>query len=296
MKLGLQIIRFDWPGSPANIGAKLAEIGKTADSAGFDSIWVMDHFFQMDMPDMGLKPEEPMMDSYTALGYLASVTERARLGAMVTGVNYRQPGHLLKIVTGLDVLSGGRANLGIGAGWYEREAKGLGFPFPPLKERFERLEETLQIMKQVWSGDFSAYEGKHFHLAEPMNNPQPLSKPHPPILIGGGGEKKTLRLVAQYADACNLFAFMGNEGLAHKLDVLQRHCDDVGRDYNEIEKTALGFVALGEGGMSPADMIGMCRGLADTGIETFIFSLGNVHDLTPIETIGREVIPAVAEF
>ena len=296
MKIGLQIVRFDWPGSPANIGPKLAEIGKTADSAGFDSIWVMDHFFQMDMPDMGLKPEEPMLDGYTALSYLASVTERARLGTMVTGVNYRHPGHLLKIVSNLDVLSSGRATLGIGAGWYEREAHGLGFPFPPLKERFERLEETLQIMKQVWSGDFSAFEGKHYHLAEPMNNPQPLTKPHPPILIGGAGEKKTLRLVAQYADACNLFAFMGNEELARKLDVLKRHCDDVGRDYAEIEKTALGFVMLGEGGMSPSDVIGMCRGLADASIETFIFSMGNVHDITPIETIGREVIPAVAEF
>ncbi|MCP4361826.1 MAG: LLM class F420-dependent oxidoreductase [Chloroflexi bacterium] len=296
MKIGLQIVRFDWPGSPSNIGSKLMEIGKTADSAGFDSIWVMDHFFQMDVPDMGLKPEEPMLDSYTVLGYLAAVTERARLGAMVTGGNYRYPGHLLKIVSGLDVLSNGRANLGIGAGWYEREAKGLGFSFPPLKERFERLEETLQIVKQAWSGDFSAYEGQHYQLAEPMNHPQPLSKPHPPILIGGGGEKKTLRLVAQYADACNLFAFMGNEGLAHKLNVLKAHCDDVGRDYDEIEKTALGFVMLGEGGSSPADVIEMCRGLADTGIDTFIFSIGNVHDITPIEIIGREVIPAVANF
>ncbi|MCP4417095.1 MAG: LLM class F420-dependent oxidoreductase, partial [Chloroflexi bacterium] len=293
MKVGLQIVRFDWPGSPANIGSKLMEIGKTADSARFDSIWVMDHFFQMDMPDMGLKPEEPMLDGYTALSYLAAVTERTRLGTMVTGVNFRQPGHLLKIVSNLDVLSGGRANLGIGAGWYEREAKGLGFPFPPLKERFERLEETLQIVKQAWSGDFSAYEGQHYQLAEPMNNPQPLSQPHPPILIGGAGEKKTLRLVAQYADACNLFAFMGNEGLTHKLNVLKAHCDDVGRDYDEIEKTALGFVMLGEGGSSPTDVIEMCRGLADTGIDTFIFSLGNVHDITPIEIIGREVIPAI---
>ncbi len=296
MKFGLQIVRFDWPGSPTNIGSKLAEIGKTADDAGFESIWVMDHFFQMDMPDMGLKPEEPMLESYTALSYLAAVTERARLGAMVTGVNYRHPGHLLKIVSNLDVLSGGRANLGIGAGWYEREALGLGFPFPPLKERFERLEETLQIMKQAWSGDFSSFDGKHYQLAKPMNNPQPLSKPHPPILIGGAGEKKTLRLVAQYADACNLFAFMGNEELSRKLDVLKRHCDDVGRDYDEIEKTALGFVMLGAGGMSPADLIGMCRGLAGAGIDTFIFSIGNVHDITPIETIGREVIPAVADF
>ena len=296
MKIGLQVVRFDWPGSPANIGSKLAEIGQTADAAGFDTLWVMDHFFQMDMPDMGLKPEEPMLDGYTALSYLAAVTDRVRLGTMVTGANYRHPGHLLKIVSNLDVLSGGRATLGIGAGWYEREALGLGFPFPPLKERFERLEETLQIVKQVWSGDFSAYKGQHYQLAEPMNNPQPLSKPHPPILIGGAGEKKTLRLVAQYADACNLFAFMGNDELARKLDVLKGHCDDVGRDYDEIEKTALGFVMLGEGGMSTADVIATCQGLAQTGIETFIFSIANVHDLTPIETIGREVIPAVADF
>jgi F420-dependent oxidoreductase-like protein len=296
MKFGLQIVQFNWPGSPANVGPQLAEIGKTAEAAGFDSLWVMDHFFQMDMAQMGLKPEDPMMDSYTVLSYLAAVTERVRLGAMVTGVNYRHAGHLLKIVSNLDVLSGGRANLGIGAGWYEREAHGLGFPFPPLKERFERLEEILQLVKQVWSGDFSSFEGQHYQLAEPMNNPQPLSKPHPPILIGGAGEKKTLRLVAQYADACNIFAFMGDEELARKLDVLKQHCDDVGRDYAEIEKTALGQVMLGPGGMSTSDLIGMCRGLADIGFDTFIFSIANVHDIAPIETIGREVIPVVAEF
>ena len=281
MKFGLQIVQFNWPGSPVNIGPKLAEIGKTAESAGFDSIWVMDHFFQMDMPGMGLKPEEPMLEGYTALSYLAAVTERARLGTMVTGVNYRHPGHLLKIVSNLDVLSGGRANLGIGAGWYEREAKGLGFPFPPVKERFERLEETLQIVKQVWSGDISAYEGQHYHLAEPMNNPQPLTRPHPPILIGGGGEKKTLRLVAQYANASNLFAFLGNDVIAHKLDVLKQHCDDVGRDYNDIEKTALGSFTFGEGGISSAELIAMCQGLAKVGIETFIFSIKNVHEIAP---------------
>ena len=296
MKLGLQIVQFNWSGSPENIGPSLVEIGRTADSAGFDSLWVMDHFFQMDMPQMGLEPEQPMLDGYTALSYVAAVTERIRLGTMVTGVNYRHPGHLLKIVSNLDVLSGGRAYLGIGAGWYEREAKGLGFPFPPVKERFEMLEETLQIVKQVWSDDFSPYNGRHFQLAEPMNNPQPLTKPHPPILVGGGGEKKTLRLVAQYADACNLFAFMGNEELARKLEVLQRHCDNIGRDHGEIEKTALGQVHLGEGGMTPSDLVELCRGLAATGIDTFIFSIVNVQELRQIETIGREVIPAVAEF
>lgn len=296
MKFGLQIVRFDWPGSPENIGPQLKDIGQAAEAAGFDSIWVMDHFFQMDMPQMGLSPEEPMIEGYSALSYLAAVSERARLGTMVTGVNYRHAGHLLNLVSHLDVLSGGRANLGIGAGWYEREALGLGFPFPPLKERFERLEEVLQIVKQVWSGDFSPYKGKHYQLAEPMNNPQPLSTPHPPILIGGTGEKKTLRLVAQYADACNMFAFIGNQELKRKLDVLKRHCDDVGRDYAEIEKTALGQVRLGDGGMSPSDLIGMCRGLADVGIETFIFSITDAHEITPIQTIGRDVIPEVAEI
>jgi F420-dependent oxidoreductase-like protein len=296
VKLGLQIVNFDWPGSPENIGTTLAEIGQKADSSGFDSLWVMDHFFQMDMPQMGLHPEEPMLDGYTALSYLAAVTERIRLGTMVTGVNYRHPGHLLKIISNLDVLSGGRAYLGIGAGWYEREAKGLGFPFPPLKERFEMLEETLQIVKQAWSGDFSAYNGRHYQLAEPMNNPQPLSKPHPPILVGGSGEKKTLRIVAQYADACNLFAFMGTEELAHKLDVLRQHCDDLGRDYGEIEKTALGQVNLGEGGMEPNDLIEFCRGLAASGIETFIFSVTDVQELWQLDSIGRSVIPVVQGF
>lgn len=296
MKIGLQIPQFDWPGSPGNIGLKLAEIGRTADVVGFDSIWVMDHFFQLDEAQMGLKPDDPMLDGYTALSYLAAVTQRARLGTMVTGVVYRHPGHLVKVVSALDVLSAGRAYLGIGAGWYEREAQGLGFPFPPLKERFERLEETLQIARQVWSGDFSLYQGKHYHLAEPMNYPQPLTKPHPPILVGGDGEQKTLRLVAQYADACNLFAFTGIEELPRKLDVLKWHCEQVGRDYDDIEKTALGQINLGPEGMSPADLIGFCRSLANVGIQHFTFSLANVHDITPLETIGREVIPAVAEF
>ncbi len=296
MKLGLQVLRFDWPGSPANIGSILTEVGQAADAAGFDSLWVMDHFFQMDMPQRGLEPEAPMLDGYTVLSYWAAVTTRIRLGTMVTGVNYRHPGHLLKIVSNLDVLSCGRAYLGIGAGWYEREATGLGFPFPPLKDRFEMLEETLQIVKQVWSGDFSAYHGKHYQLAEPMNNPQPLAKPHPPILVGGSGEKKTLRLVAQYADACNIFVYMPPEELSRKLAVLKGHCENLGRDYETIDKTALGQVNLGEGGMTPSDLIEQCRGLSKIGFDTYIFSIANVEDLQHIETIGREVIPAVAEI
>ncbi len=293
MKLGLQVVEFNWPGSASNTGAKLLEIAQAADTSGFASLWVMDHFFQMDMPQMGLQPEEPMFDGYTALAYMAAATATIQLGTLVTGVNYRHPGHLIKTVTGLDVLSGGRAWLGIGAGWYEREARGLGFPFPPVAERFERLEETLQLAHQMWRDDLSPFAGKHYQLAEPMNHPQPLTKPHPPILIGGGGEKKTLRLVAQYADACNLFAFMGLDELQRKLDVLKAHCDDVGRDEREIEKTILTTVNLGAGGMTPADLVAQCRAWAEIGVEHVIFNMPNTYEIDPIETIGRTVLPEV---
>ena len=290
MKLGLQIVRFDWPGSPTNIGSKLGEIARTADEAGFASLWVMDHFFQIGMVGAA---EQPMLESYTTLAYMAAMTRRIRLGTMVTGVIYRHPGLLVKTVTNLDVLSGGRANLGIGAAWYEREAKGLGVPFPPLAERFERLEECLQIAKQMWAGNRAPYKGKHFQLVDPLASPQPLSKPHPPILIGGGGEKKTLRLVAQYADACNLFAYAGPAEIARKLDVLKRHCEALGRPYEEIERTALGQISAET---KPGDLIATCRSLAKAGIQHFIFSLATVHEIEPLEAIGREVIPSVAEL
>ncbi|HXW00278.1 MAG TPA: LLM class F420-dependent oxidoreductase, partial [Anaerolineae bacterium] len=200
MRIGLQIPSFTWPGGAAEIGPRLAEIAKTADEAGFYSLWVMDHFFQIDM--IG-PPDDPMLESYAALSYLAGITRRAKLGTLVTGVTYRHPGILVKTVSTLDVVSGGRAYLGIGAAWNEREAVGLGAPFPPIKERFERLEETLQIARRMWANNREPYQGQYYHLTEPINNPQPLSRPHPPILIGGMGENKTLRLVAQYADACN---------------------------------------------------------------------------------------------
>jgi F420-dependent oxidoreductase-like protein len=291
MKLGLQIVRFDWPGGPASIGPKLAEIARAADEAGFASLWVMDHFFQI--ARMLGPVDAPMLEAYTTLAYLAAVTRHIRLGAMVTAVIYRQPGLLVKEVTNLDLLSGGRAYLGIGAAWYEQEAKGLGFPFPSLAERFERLEETLQIAKQMWLGDRAPYHGKHYQLAEPINSPPPLSKPHPPILIGGAGEKKTLRLVAQYADACNLFASAGPAEITRKLDVLKRHCEALGRPYDEIERTALTQIS---GATRPADLIATCRSLAAIGIQHFIFSLDNVHEIAPLFAIGREVIPAVAKF
>lgn len=294
MKIGLQVVAFNWPGTPQNTGPKLAEIARTADDAGFASLWVMDHFFQLD--GMIGPAEDPMLEGYSTLSYLAAVTKNVRLGTLVTGVIYREPAFLIKSVTNLDVLSGGRAYFGIGAAWYEREAKGLGFSFPPLGERFERLEETLQLTKQMWADDLSPYNGKHYQLAEPINHPQPLSKPHPPILIGGMGEKKTLRLVAQYADACNLFIYGGNDVIRHKLDVLKRHCDNLGRDYNEIERTTLGTVHLAPEGMSAKEVIELCRGLAELGIQHAIFNMPNVHDISPLEAFGREIIPAVAEF
>ncbi len=200
------------------------------------SFWVMDHFFQIGMVG---PPENEMLEGYTALAFAAGVTERIRLGTMVTGVTYRHPGVLVKTVTTLDVLSGGRAILGIGAAWNEEEHRGLGVPYPALGERFERLEETLRIAHQMWSGDDSPFAGKHYQLQRPLNSPPALSQPHPPILVGGGGEKKTLRFVAKYADACNIFE-MGVDGVRQKLDVLQEHCETEGRPYGEIEKTTAG--------------------------------------------------------
>jgi F420-dependent oxidoreductase-like protein len=295
MKIGLQVPTFSWPGQPGNIGSKLIDIARAADHAGFASLWVMDHYFQLE-PGLG-KADEPMLEGYSTLSFLAAVTQHIRLGTLVTGVIYRQPGFLVKAATTLDVLSGGRAYFGVGAAWYEREAVGLGFPFPPISERFERLEEILQIAHQMWSGDRTPYQGKHYQLAEPVASPPPLSKPHPPILIGGSGERKTLRLVAQYADACNLFARNGTQEVAHKLDVLKRHCETLGRDYDEIERTSLGTVHLAPGAMSVSDVIRTCRELADVGIQHAIFNMpANVHEITPLDTFAREIIPAVAGF
>lgn len=293
MKIGLQIPNFTWPGGSAGIGSKLAEIARTADDAGFASVWVMDHFFQIGM--IG-PPEHDMLESYSTLSYLAGITKKVKLGTLVTGVVYRYPGVLAKTLTTLDVLSGGRAYLGIGAAWNEQEAMGLGIPFPPLAERFERLEEALQIVHQMWSENNGPYEGKYHRLAETLNSPQPLSKPHPPILVGGSGEKKTLRLVARYADACNLFAALGPDALRAKLEVLKQHCADVGRDYAQIEKTTLDTVHLAPGQMSAADVVEQCRALAGVGIQQAIFNMPNVHEIAPLETFGREIIPAVAAF
>jgi F420-dependent oxidoreductase-like protein len=291
MRIGLQIPSFTWAGSPGSIRGKLSEIARTAEDAGFASVWVMDHFFQI--PPVG-PAEQEMLEGYSALSYLAGVTERVKLGTLVTGVTYRHPGVLAKTVTTLDILSGGRAYLGIGAAWFDREHQGLGVPFPALRERFERLEEALRIVKQFWSGQATPFVGKHYQLSETLGSPPPLARPHPPILIGGMGEKKTLRLVARHADACNLFAFVGAAALGQKLDVLKRHCEKEGRAYEEIEKTTLGTANLAK--HSPKDLVAQLQALGQLGIGHAIFNFPSVDALTPLTTFGKEVIPAVAEF
>jgi F420-dependent oxidoreductase-like protein len=293
MKIGLQIPSFTWPGGSQAIGPRLGEIVRIADEAGFYSIWVMDHFFQI--RGVG-QPDEPMLESYSALNFIAGLTQHARLGAMVTGVVYRHPAILVKQVTTLDVLSGGRAYLGIGAAWNEDEARGLGIPFPPIKERFERLEEALQIAHQMWSGDQGAYQAKHHQLERTLNSPQPVSQPHPPILIGGMGERKTLSLVAKYADACNLFGRTGPEVLRQKLDVLQGHCQKLGRPYAEIEKTVLDTVKLAADGISPAQFVDKIQEYHDLGFQHVIVNMPNVSEIRPLELIGEKVIPAVANM
>lgn len=293
MKVGLQIPSFTWPGGSPGIAPKLAEIASTAEDVGFESLWVMDHFFQL--AAMG-EADEPMLEGYTALAFLAAHTHTASLGTLVTGVTYRHPAILVKTATTLDVLSGGRAWLGIGAAWYEREHEGLGVPFPPMAERFERLEEALQIAKQMWSGNVVAYEGKYAQLSETICQPAPVSSPHPRIMIGGLGEKKTLRLVAQYADAWNGFDYVGPEGLAKKRDVLRAHCDAVGRDFDEIECTALSTVHLATGEQSPGDVIEKLTAYRAAGFTHVIVNMPNVHEIEPLETMGREVIAEVASL
>jgi F420-dependent oxidoreductase-like protein len=288
VKIGLQIPDFTTPDGPGRLGPDLATVARTADDAGFSYVAVMDHFFQIGV--IG-PPEREMLEAYTTLGFLAGHTSRARLLTLVTGVTYRHPGVLAKIVTTLDVLSGGRGGLGIGAAWNDEESRGLGIPFPPVAERFERLEETLQICLQMWRGDESPYQGRHYQLERPINSPQALTQPHPPILIGGGGERKTLRLVAQYAQACNLFP---GPDLARKLDVLREHCAAVGRDYDEIEKTCYFAYDVGPKGENAQQVVDQLGGLAEMGFQAAIGFVVGVWDVTPLEIIGSEVIPAVA--
>jgi len=297
MRLGSQVSYFSWPDAPASIGPTFGRIARNSEDAGLTSLWVMDHFFQIGT--IG-PPELDMVEGYTALAFAAGQTSRIELGTLVTGVTYRHPGVLAKTVTSLDVLSGGRAWLGIGAAWNVHEHDALGVPFPAVSERFERLEEALQICLQMWSDEDQPYSGKHYQLDRTLNVPQSLRRPHPPILVGGGGEKKTLRLVAQYADACNLFdTGLHPEGLPHKLDVIRQHCADVGRDYDDIEKTVLARVALAaesaeaagaSGGMpwaSVDETVERFGRLSEAGIDTVIMGLANNTD--------DAVYPLVAE-
>jgi F420-dependent oxidoreductase-like protein len=290
MELGLHIADFTWPEGPPGLAKNLSRVVETAEELGFARVSVMDHVWQIGV--LG-PPEGEMLEAYTTLGYLAARTSRVQLLAWVTAVTYREPGMLAKLVSTLDVLSEGRAWLGIGAAWNDAEARGLGLPFPPTAERFERLEETLRICLQMWSDDESPFEGAHYRLERTLNSPQALQRPHPPILIGGGGEKKTLRLVAQYAQACNLFP---GEELERKLDVLRGHCADVGRDYDEIEKTVMMQLDPGADGEKADALLEQLRGLAALGVAEVHGYVPEVASSRRLELLGDRVVPEAARF
>jgi len=282
MHVDLHVPRFTWPGGPAAIGPTLSATATTAEAIGIRTLSVMDHWFQM---EAAWPADEPMLEGYTTLGFVAAATERLRLRLLVGGVMYRYPGLLAKTVTTLDVLSGGRAELGLGAAWYEREHRGLGVPFPPLAERFERLEEALQICLQMWSDDTGPYRGNHYQLDETLCSPPPVSSPRPRIMIGGSGERKTLRLVATYADACNLF---DPTTVAHKVDVLRRHCDDVGRDPADIEVTAL----VRADDADPQAVVAEAEALAALGVQAVVPSSAGPD---PVRWLEERWGPVMAE-
>jgi F420-dependent oxidoreductase-like protein len=287
MNVDLHVSRFDWAGGDDRIGPAVLDLARRAEAIGLRTLSFMDHFFQMDW----MAPaEDPMLEGYTALGFVAGATERLRLRLLVTGVTYRHPGLLAKTVTTLDVLSRGRAELGIGAAWYEREHTGLGVPFPSTAERFERLEEALQICLQMWSDDDGRYDGKHFVLEETLCRPRPVSDPRPRILIGGGGERKTLRLVAQYADACNLFG--GPSDVAHKLDVLRRHCDDVGRDPADIEVTAMFREIPARSDVGEIERL--ATKFAEVGVDTLVLGVEGADPAAHLEETFGPAMDALA--
>jgi F420-dependent oxidoreductase-like protein len=294
VKFGLQVPSFTFPGGAPALAGHLERIVRTADEVGFDSIWVMDHLFQI--RSVG-RPEEPMLEGWTALGFIAAHTRRARIGLMVGGIHYRHPGIWVKAATTLDVLSGGRAWLGLGAAWNQEESEGLGFDFPPLGVRFELLEETLQIANSMFEGELGsgrALQGRHYQPTRLLNSPQSISRPRVPIMIGGGGEQKTLRLVAQYADATNVFG--GPEKIHHKWQVLKAHCEAVGRPYDEIERSTLqGNLRVsrdgGGGTDTPASVIDRFGELGDAGAQHVLFSLEEPWKTESIELLGSTVLP-----
>jgi len=280
------------------MGPLLSRLAGRAEEAGFDSLWTMDHLFQI--PITGQPPEAPLLEAYAVLAFLAAETERIRIGTMVTCVAYRHPGVLIKAVTSIDVLSGGRVIFGVGAGApfnqlppgrspRDFEVFGLGIPFPPLAERFERLEELVQIALQMWDGDQAPYQGTHYQLLRTLNSPNTLQHPHPPILIAGSGEKRTLRLVARYGDMCNLFDLPGTgfaDDLKHKLGVLRSHCDDVGRDYDTIEKTVSTLV---DPDQDTALVVDHLAQLADLGIGHAIVSPRRPWDEAALDQVAAMV-------
>ena len=286
MQTGLHFWNYSVPGAPAALPSVIAETARVAEAGGFDQFTVMDHWFQME----AMAPaSEPMLEAYTTLGFVAAQTDRMRLGPLVVGVTYRHPGLLVKTATTLDVLSGGRSMLGIGAAWYEREHHGLGVPYPAISERFERLEETLQIARQMWSDDDGPFEGAHYSLAETLSEPRPVSAPHPPIMIGGKGERKTLRLAAQYAQIVNLTTADPDE-VAHLLDVLRGHCERAGTDYDAIEKTVIA------GAYDPFDpaFVGQMARLADLGVTMAVLGVRPPDPLGWTRRLTEEVVPALA--
>lgn len=294
MHIGLQIPSFKYPGGKAAIRPKLKEIVTTAEEGGFYSLWVMDHYYQI----KGLFDEDytdPMLEAYSTLGYFAGLTEKIWLGVLVTGVIYRHPAVLMKMVNTVDILAGGRTYFGIGAAWYEGEARGNGIPYPTTSERFEQLEDCLQLAKALWAGDQTSFEGKHFSAPAITNNPRPITTPHPRIMIGGTGPKKTLRMVAQYADACNIGDWVGDENMQKALDTLKAHCENFNRDYDTVEKTSLCTVNL-SGDDTPAGVISRINELSQMGFTHAIFNMPDVFKITPLVTFATEIMPAVGEI
>jgi F420-dependent oxidoreductase-like protein len=297
VKFGLQVPSFSYPGGTAEIAPTLERIVRTADDVGFDSIWVMDHLFQI----RGVGPvDEPMLEGWTALGWIGAMTKRARIGLMVGGIPYRLPAIWVKAATTLDVLTGGRAWLGLGAAWNQQESEALGIPFPPLRVRFEELEDTLRIAHEMFEGEKGsqrAFNGRRFHPTRLLNSPQSISRPRVPIMIGGGGEQKTLRLVAQYGDATNVFG--GPEGIHHKWEVLRRHCEEVGRPFDEIERSTLQGVNVsrdGSGGTeTPDQVIDRFGELGDAGAQHILFSVRDIWQTDKLELLGSTLLPQLRD-
>ena len=294
MYIGLQIPSFKYPGGAAAIRPRLKEIITAAEDGGFYSLWVMDHYYQI-KGFFGETYTDPMLEAYTTLGYFAGLTEKVYLGVLVTGVIYRHPAVLMKMVNTVDILAGGRTYFGIGAAWYEDEALGQGIPYPSTSERFEHLEDSLQLAKMLWDTDETSFEGQHYSAPAITNNPRPLSKPHPRIMIGGTGPKKTLHMVAQYADACNIGDWVGDENMQKALDTLKAHCESLGRDYDTIEKTTLCTVHL-SGDDTANSIIKRIKELSGMGFTHAIFNMPDVYKISPLETFAKEIIPAAAEL